>query len=157
MLVQVGVAVVVVVVLLQPELVAGRHRPELLHRPLLPLHLHGVQLLKHGIPLREQLRRLHGIQVPLGWYVFDYPQIPFYLSYHYRVLLPLLQHLPQESMEPLLFLLLLRLSVKHQRTMLLVVLAVLLLPLEQCYPATTRLLPKMRVVSDIYFQDLFLI
>ena len=78
MLVQVGVVVVVVVVLLPPDLVVGRHRPELVHRLPLPLHLHGVQLLKHGLLLQEQLR-LHGILVLVGWVVFNYPHIPFYL------------------------------------------------------------------------------
>jgi hypothetical protein len=127
------VVVAVAVAPLPPDLVVGRRRPELLHRPLLPLHLHGVQLLKHGILLREHLR-LHGI--PVGWVVFDYPQIPFYLLstfYHYRVLLPLLQQLPQEFMgPPLLMLLLLWVAVKHQRTIQLLVVAVLLLPVVQC-------------------------
>ena len=40
-----------------PDLVVGRHQQEL-HRPLLPLHLHGVHL-SHGVLLRER-RRLHG-------------------------------------------------------------------------------------------------
>ena len=71
MLVQVGVVVVVVVVvLLRPDLV-GRHQPEPLYRLPLPLHLHGVQLLKHGLLLRELLR-LHGILLAL-WVIFDYP------------------------------------------------------------------------------------
>ena len=136
MLVQVGV---VVAVLLPPELVVGRHRPELWHRPLLLLRLHGVQLLKRGLLLQEQLR-LHGI--PVGWVVFDYyPQIAFYLLSHYRVLLHLQQQLPLEFMDLLLLtLLLLRVAVKRQRTIQLLVVAVLLLPVVQCYPVTTRLL-----------------
>lgn len=118
MLVQVGV----VVVLLLPDLAVGRHRPELLYRRLLPLHLHGVQLLKHGLLLREQ-RRLH---IPVGWIIFNFPQFPFFTYYlPYRVRLLLRQQLPQES---LLMLLLLRVAVKHWRTIQLSAVAVLLLP-----------------------------
>ena len=70
---QMGVLSVVVlvqvgVVLLPPDLVVGRRRPEL-HRPLLLLHLHGVHLLRHGVLLREQ-PRLHGI--PVGYVVFNF-------------------------------------------------------------------------------------
>ena len=85
---------------------------------------------------------------------FDYLESPFYLLstlYHYRVLLPLQQQLPQDS----LLMLLLRLAVKHQRTIQFLVSAVLLLPVVQCYTVMSHLLPKMRVVSDFYFQDLF--
>ena len=155
MLVQVGVAVAVVVLRPPDLVVVGKHRPEPLHRPLLPLHLHGVQLLKRGLLLREQLR-LHGIPVPVGWVVFDYPQISFCLLstfYRYRVLLPLLQQLPQES--PLM-LLLLQVVVKRQHTIQLLVVAVLLLPAVQCYTVMTRLLPKMRLVSDILFSGIIL-
>jgi hypothetical protein len=63
---------------------------------------------------------------------FRLPSIPFYLFstfYHYRVLLPLLQQLPRES---LLMLLLLRVAVKRQRTIQLLVVAALLLPVVQC-------------------------
>ena len=73
----------------------------------------------------------------------------YYLNH--RVLLPLQQQLPQEFMDlPLLLLLLLQVAVKRQRTIQLLVVAVLLLPVVQCY-FTTRLLPKMRVVSDNLF------
>jgi hypothetical protein len=64
--VQVGV---LVVALLPPDLAVGRHQPELLLRPLLLLHLHGVQQLSRGVLRPEQLR-LHGI--PAGWVVLNY-------------------------------------------------------------------------------------
>jgi hypothetical protein len=73
----------------------------------------------------------------------------YYLPY--RVLLPLQQQLPQES---LLMLLLLRAAVKHRRTIQLSAVAVLLLPVVQCFTVTTRLLPRMRIVSDAYFSRL---
>ena len=55
---------------------------------------------------------------------------------------------------PLLMLPPLWVAVKRQRTIQLSVVAVLLLPVVQCYTFTTRLLPKMRVVSDIIFSGL---
>ena len=85
---------------------------------------------------------------------FDNPQILFSLIIpflstlcHYRVLLPLLQQLPQQS---LFMLLLLQVAVKRQRTIQLLLVAALLHPVVQCY-ITTHLLPKMRIVRDILF------
>ena len=59
---------------------------------------------------------------------------PFLSNYPVlRVLLPLLQQLPWEFMDlSLLMLLLLRLAVKRQRTIQLLVVTVLLLPVVQC-------------------------
>ena len=133
--------------LLPPDLAVGRHRPEPLYRRLLPLHLHGVQLPKHGLLLREQ-RRLH---IPVGW-VFSISLnslFTYYLPYRVRLLLQ--QQLPQES---LLMHLLLRVAVKHRRTIQLSAVAVLLLPVVQCFTVTTRRLPRMRIVSDNLFSRL---
>lgn len=161
---QMGVPLVLVlvqvgVVLRLPELlVVGRHQP---HRPLLLLYLHGVHLLRPGVLLRELLQH-HGTLV--GWVVFNFvliclPLITFFIYYYSKVLLPPQQQLHQEFIWdlPLLMLLLLRLAVKHQHTLQVMVLAVLLLLVAQCYPVMISILPK-KTVSDVFiFRILFLI
>lgn len=157
----VAVLVQVGVVLLLPDLlVVGRHRPEL-HRPLLLLYLHGVHLLRPGVLLRELLQH-HGTLV--GWVVFNFvliclALITSFIYYYSKVLLPPQQQLHQEFIWdlPLLMLLLLRLAVKHQHTLQVMVLAVLLLLVAQCYPVMISILLK-QTVSDVFiFRILFLI